>query len=235
MKRFSKTSLLCGLRRLLAVALILSLTAILVTGCGGDERETEAPVETTGRVSNTKTDTQPTASATAAETMTTIPATTVLTYPVNPAPDFLLTDQYGAEHSLEHYRGQIVLLNFWATWCEPCQMELPEMERFYQENGKNEGEVVILGVVNPTEAGGTQMAQEKDVSGVKAFLKEQGIEFPTLLDTDAEAFSLYHIHSFPTTFFIGPDGSMIDFITGAMTYDMMVNLVDQVRAMEPAE
>ena len=66
-----------------------------------------------------------------------------------PAPDFTLTDQYGKIHSLSQYRGKVVFLNFWASWCGPCKQEMPDIQALYEQYGENKGDVVILGVANP--------------------------------------------------------------------------------------
>ena len=62
------------------------------------------------------------------------------------APDFNLKDQYGVTHSLENYKGKVIFLNFWATWCPPCKKEMPDIENIYKEYGENKKDVVILGV-----------------------------------------------------------------------------------------
>ena len=69
--------------------------------------------------------------------------------PEIPAPDFTLTDQNGEPHTLSDYKGQVVFLNFWATWCGPCKQEMPDIQAMYEEFNQNSDEVVILGVANP--------------------------------------------------------------------------------------
>src|SRR5699024_8381809 len=66
-----------------------------------------------------------------------------------PAIDFTLVDQYGETHTLSDYKGKVVFLNFWATWCPPCRMEMPDIEEVYKERGKNAEDVIILGVSGP--------------------------------------------------------------------------------------
>jgi len=65
------------------------------------------------------------------------------------APDFTLVDQYGKTHKLSDYKGKTVFLNFWATWCPPCLMEMPHIEEMYNQYNKNKDEVIILGVATP--------------------------------------------------------------------------------------
>lgn len=66
-----------------------------------------------------------------------------------PAIDFTLVDQYGNTHTISEYKGKVIFLNFWATWCPPCRMEMPDIEAIYEEYEKNSGDVIILGVAAP--------------------------------------------------------------------------------------
>ena len=74
------------------------------------------------------------------------------------APDFTLTDQNGVRHTLSDYKEKVVLLNFWATWCKPCKMEMPDLQAVYEDYGKNQEDVVILGVANPKTSSQPQNA-----------------------------------------------------------------------------
>ena len=67
-----------------------------------------------------------------------------------PAPDFTLTDQYGKEHRLSEYKGKVVMLNFWATWCPSCIAEMPDLQKLYEkESAKETPELILLGVAAP--------------------------------------------------------------------------------------
>lgn len=150
-----------------------------------------------------------------------------------PAPlaDLKLVDQNGVEHSLDEYRGKTVFLNFWATWCGPCQREIPDIEALYNDRGKNEGDLVVLGVANPkTDA----HPNNNDVSEgeVKAFIDENGITYPVLMDVDGAMFSAYRIMSFPTTFMIDKDGNIFGYVSGMLTADMMDSIVEQTMSGE---
>ena len=92
-----------------------------------------------------------------------------------PLADLKLVDQNGEEHSLDEYRGKTVFLNFWATWCGPCQREIPDIEKLYRDRGENEGDLVVLGVANPKT---DSRPNNSDVSeaDVKAFIDERGIK-----------------------------------------------------------
>lgn len=141
-----------------------------------------------------------------------------------PAPDFTLVDQYGETHSLSDYKGQIIFLNFWATWCPPCREELPyieELYREYQENGDDS--VAFIGVTFPG------LGSEKDVEGVKAFLTENDYTFPVLMNESADLAESYYITAFPTTFIIEADGNVLGYIPGGMTKDIMEDVIAQAK------
>ncbi|OUO91993.1 cytochrome C biogenesis protein [Gordonibacter sp. An230] len=150
-----------------------------------------------------------------------------------PAPlaDLTLVDQNGVEHKLSDYRGKTVFLNFWATWCGPCQREIPDIEALYNDRGKNEGDLVVLGVANPKTP---EHPQNSDVSvdEVKAFIDEQGITYPVLMDTSTQLFGAYGIMSFPTTFMIDKDGNVFGYVSGMLTADMMESIVEQTLSGE---
>ncbi len=151
-----------------------------------------------------------------------------------PAPDFTLTDQYGNSHTLSDYKGQTVFLNFWATWCGPCQNEMPEVQDLYEDYGKNEGDLVVLGVANPKTA---DQPNNQDVSQeeVEQFLSDHGYTFPVLMDTTGEVFGTYGIWAFPTTFMIDDQGNIFGYVASALTRDMMESIVHQTMTGERAE
>ena len=103
-----------------------------------------------------------------------------------PNADLVLADQDGVEHRLSDYRGKTVFLNFFATWCGPCQREIPDIEALYRDRGENAGEVVVLGVANPKTPEHPQNS-DVGVDEVKAFVDEYGITYPVLMDTTGAA------------------------------------------------
>lgn len=146
---------------------------------------------------------------------------------VIPAFDFTLTDQYGNEHTLSDYKGKVVFLNFWATWCGPCKQEIPHIEELYQEYNLNEDEVVFLGVTNPkSEAYPNNQDEEKDE--IISFLESNEYTFPTVFDETGEIFQNYYISAFPTTFMIDKEGNIAGYVPGMMTKDIMQNVINQV-------
>lgn len=111
----------------------------------------------------------------------------------SPNPDFTLPDSAGKKVSLKDFRGKLVMLNFWATWCEPCREEMPAMERLYQEF-KNKGFVIVAVSV-----------KDKKTEAL-AFIKELKLTYPVVFDPDAEVGILYGAWGLPATYLIGPKG-----------------------------
>lgn len=143
-----------------------------------------------------------------------------------PHADLVLVDQDGTEHRLSDYRGKTVFLNFFATWCGPCQREIPDIEALYRDCGENAGEVVVLGVANPKTSEHPQNS-DVGVDEVEAFIDEYGITYPVLMDTTGQLFSSFGVSSFPTTFMIDKDGYVFGYAAGMLTADVMDNIVDQ--------
>ena len=110
----------------------------------------------------------------------------------NEAPAFALADLSGQTVSLEDFAGQTVVLNFWATWCPPCRMEIPSFSRFAEGNP----EVPVLGIA--VDGGPEELARARD---------EMGITYPILL-ADESTLAAYGVRSLPTTVIIRPDGTV---------------------------
>lgn len=141
------------------------------------------------------------------------------------APDFTLTDQYGVAHTLSDYRGKVVFLNFWATWCPPCRAEMPDIQKLYESyGGAEDAEVVILAVATPGVGG------EQDEAGVIAFLDENGYTYPVAMDPTGQVLSDYGISAFPTTFMIDASGNVFGYVPGAMSGEIMQSIIDQTIA-----
>ncbi|GAA4293879.1 cytochrome c biogenesis protein CcdA [Anaerocolumna aminovalerica] len=143
-----------------------------------------------------------------------------------PAYDFTLTDQYGNTHTLSDYKGKVVFLNFWASWCGPCKKEMPDIEELYQKYNLNQDEVVFLGVANPKSKDYPHNSdEEKDE--ILEFLDENGYKFPTVFDETGEILMNYYITAFPTTFMINKEGNVMGYIPGMMTKDIMESVIEQ--------
>jgi len=118
------------------------------------------------------------------------------------AKNFSLQDIHGHVIKLSDFRGKIVMLNFWATWCTPCRKEMPSMEKLY-EKYRDKG-LVILSVA----------AGEK-VKDVVEFVKKFHITFPALVDTDLKVTDDYNVWALPTTYFINREGKVIGKVYGS--------------------
>jgi len=111
----------------------------------------------------------------------------------SPTPDFTLPDPAGKKVSLKDFRGKLVMLNFWATWCVPCREEMPTMERLYQEF-KNRGFVIVAVSV-----------KDKKTDAL-AFIKELKLTYPVVFDPEGEVGLLYGAWALPATYLIGAKG-----------------------------
>lgn len=132
------------------------------------------------------------------------------------APDFNLKDQYGVTHSLENYKGKVIFLNFWATWCPPCKKEMPDVESIYKEYEENKKDVVILGVNSEKE------------NEAKKFLKDKGYTFPTVIDENSEVMRKYFIQAFPTSFVIDKEGNVYGYVMGGLTKEQIRQVIEEV-------
>ena len=112
-----------------------------------------------------------------------------------PAPDFTLRGADGRNVRLDELRGQVVLVNFWATWCGPCREEMPRLDTLYQKYRKSG--FVLLGV-----------NIDDDPHAALATAAKLGVSFPVLLDTDKKVSKLYDLNTMPSTIVIDRDGKV---------------------------
>ena len=119
------------------------------------------------------------------------------------APDFSLQTLDGQPLRLSDLRGKGVILNFWASWCGPCQEEMPALQKVYSEY-EQQGLVVLA--VNETVM--------DDRQAVSTFVAQHRLTFPILLDEDGGTSNSYHVQALPSSYFIGPDGIIQDVIIG---------------------
>lgn len=139
-----------------------------------------------------------------------------------PAIDFTLTDQFGNTHTLSEYKGKTVFLNFWATWCPPCQAEMPDIQAIYEEyDTEGEDALIVLGVAAP------DYGNEKSEEEIKDFLEENGYTYPVVMDTGGNVFTQYGVYSYPTTFMIDRDGNVFGYVTGQLTEEIMRDIIQQ--------
>jgi peroxiredoxin len=132
----------------------------------------------------------------------------------NPAPDFSLDDLSGERIHLADLRGKVVLINFWATWCGPCRLEMPALqvraERFAPQMA-----VLAVNFDEPADQ-------------VQAFVDELGLTFPVLLDPGAEVQDLYRVRGYPTTYLVDSEGTVQFVHIGLMAEEQMDRYLSQL-------
>ncbi|MCL2196590.1 MAG: TlpA family protein disulfide reductase [Treponema sp.] len=121
--------------------------------------------------------------------------------------DFTLQFLNGGSAALSSFKGKVVILNFWATWCPPCRAEMPSMEKLYNQF-KAQGLEMLA--VNIAEKNNT----------VNQFIKNNHYTFPVMMDSDRRISSIYGIEAIPTTYIIDREGKIIGRITGSIQWDM---------------
>lgn len=131
-----------------------------------------------------------------------------------PAPDFALPTPDGETVRLSDLRGRPVLLNFWATWCPPCKIEMPDIEALYQKY-KDQGFTVIA------------IDQQESAEAVQKYFDEMGLSFQPVIDSSGEIFSLYRVVALPTSYFVDAEGVVRFQHRGMMTREQMENYASQ--------
>jgi cytochrome c biogenesis protein CcdA/peroxiredoxin len=135
----------------------------------------------------------------------------------NRAPNFQAVNDKGDTVKLSDYRGKVVILNFWATWCGPCRVEMPEFEKAYQAQA-DKGFVVLA--VNNRET----------TDKVAAFRSDMALTFPIIMDENGDLQSKYSIQGYPTTYVIDRKGVIVAVQPGPMTAAQVSQLVDRALA-----
>lgn len=110
-----------------------------------------------------------------------------------PAPDFTLKRDSGENMRLSELRGEVVMINFWATWCAPCRQELPLLNSLYDQYRKVGFSLLAINV-------------DDDPANARAMARKLGLKFPVLLDTDKRISRLYDVTAMPSTWLIDRDG-----------------------------
>lgn len=132
------------------------------------------------------------------------------------APDFEVVDLNGDKHRLKDYKGEGVLLNFWGTWCEPCEREFPAMERQYDVFKAQDVEILALNYM------------QTDFE-VKKYVANMGMTFPVAIDKTRSVFTAYNIGPLPTSIFIKPDGTIDRIKTGEMSEAEIIQYLESIK------
>lgn len=133
------------------------------------------------------------------------------------APEFVLPGEDGKTYRLSDFRGKVVVLNFWATWCPPCRYEMPAMERAWK---KVKGKGVVFLAVNVGE----------NEDQIFQFLGEYPVTFPILMDQKGEIVKRYPVVGLPTTYIISPNGRVTHRAVGTREWDH-AKLISQLLGM----
>ncbi len=141
------------------------------------------------------------------------------------APDFELKSLDGKTVRLSDYRGKAVLLNFWATWCPPCKIEMPwfvDLQKQYGEQG-----LQVIGIAMDDDA-------EKDSSKIAAFAKEMNLNYVVLLGNDKVGDAYGGVDGLPTTFYIGRDGRVLSAVSGLVSHSEIEDNIKKALATPAA-
>lgn len=131
-----------------------------------------------------------------------------------PAPDFTLKNLEGEDVSLSDYKGKLVLLNFWATWCGYCDLEMPDLQKLDAENE----DLVVLAI---------DVQEDRDI--VQEYITDGGYTFEVALDQDGSLAQTYLVSGYPTSYFIDKEGLLIGAVPGMMTYEQMNEVLTSIR------
>ena len=137
--------------------------------------------------------------------------------------DFHLTDLEGKSQSLSQYRGKIVLVNFWATWCKPCTTEMPAMQAMYDKL-RDKGFVVLA--INELE----------DDAKVREHIKQYGHTFPVLMDRDNKVANQFGVFGLPVSVFIDQEGRAQEYIKGGLLTEQKIDeTIARIQKQQPVK
>ncbi|MGD6818612.1 TlpA family protein disulfide reductase [Metabacillus sp. 113a] len=186
-----------------SMAVVILLVGILAFNIGKEfSKEETKPAE--------QAETKPAVS----ETTDTVPAASGIAEG-EAAPDFELKTLSGESAKLSDYKGQKIILNFWASWCPPCKAEMPHMEEFYEKNKDSKFTILAVNLTN----------MDRGEDSIKSFVEDYQLTFPILLDEKGEIGAEYQAHAIPTSYVLDEEGIIRNRITGPMSEEMMEDLI----------
>ncbi|NLZ76099.1 MAG: TlpA family protein disulfide reductase [Erysipelotrichia bacterium] len=135
------------------------------------------------------------------------------------APDFVVYDRQGNEVQLAAYIGKPIVLNFWASWCPPCKMEMPDFHDMHLELGED----IQFLMINITDG------YKETVVTASNYIADNEYTFTVLFDLKSDAATVYGVRSMPTTFFIDAEGYLVAYATGAIDLATLKRGIDMIK------
>jgi len=132
------------------------------------------------------------------------------------APDFVLTDLDNRQHQLSEYKGKGVFLNFWGTYCKPCEREMPYMNSQYKHYKDQGVEILAVNVGEPEFL-------------IKRFAEKHDLDFPILDDKNKDVMNMYGVYNLPATFLIDPEGNVIKVVEGEQTEANIQAMLESIK------
>lgn len=144
-----------------------------------------------------------------------------------PSIDFVLKDKNEIEYQLSKYKGKVVFLNFWTTWCTYCKSELQDLQQLYNEYGRNEKEVIFLGITSPLNDK-NKNAQDVSKGEIIKYIQQNSLDFPMLFDEEGKVYNSYYIYAFPTSVLINQKGEIEWYSPGALLKEDIKKEIDRL-------
>lgn len=132
------------------------------------------------------------------------------------APDFVLSDLGGEQHQLSELKGKGVFLNFWGTYCKPCEREMPYMNSQYKHYKDQGVEILAVNVGEPEFS-------------IKRFVEKHDLDFPILDDKNKDVMNMYGVYNLPATFLIDPEGNVIKVVEGEQTEANIQAMLESIK------
>lgn len=143
-------------------------------------------------------------------------------------PNIELVDQYRKKHNLQDYKGKVIMINFWVSWCSDCKAEMPKVVELYKEYGENKKDLIILGVATPISKEYPNNKDRIDKKALLKYIEDNKYIFPTLFDETGKTYTEYEIAEYPSTFIIDRNGHLKVFVKGAVSKEELKQHIENV-------